>query len=228
MFCGGDVMLNLPASTIFNRRIPKQKFYTNLPVSSKVVRLFTDQIDSIYWAHKLAPDTINVESGTSVLEIQILQIRLKTESLDESVITLIDREIPYHLVFVVCYQDYAQLWIAYKEEAKNREDKYKVNRYYKTEWMPLEKLSLKLEGINLDQIYESFILQIAGSELEKYEEEDLKDAIDRSEATERLKTAITRLEKQIIREKQYNRQVRLHGELRRLQEELRMLERRRA
>ena len=108
MFCGGDVMLNLPASTIFNRRIPKQKFYTNLPVSSKVVRLFTDQIDSIYWAHKLAPDTINVESGTSVLEIQILQIRLKTESLDESVITLIDREIPYHLVFVVCYQDHGQ------------------------------------------------------------------------------------------------------------------------
>ncbi len=221
-------MLNLPASTIFNRRIPKQKFYTNLPVSSKVVRLFTDQIDSIYWAHKLAPDTINVESGTSVLEIQILQIRLKTESLDESVITLIDREIPYHLVFVVCYQDHGQLWIAYKEEAKNREDKYKVNRYYKTEWMPLEKLSLKLEGINLDQIYESFILQIAGSELEKYEEEDLKAAIDRSEATQRLKKAIARLEKQIIREKQYNRQVRLRGELRRLQEELSMLERRRA
>ncbi len=94
--------------------------------------------------------------------------------------------------------------------------------------MPLEKLSLKLEGINLDQIYESFILQIAGSELEKYEEEDLKAAIDRSEATQRLKKAIARLEKQIIREKQYNRQVRLRGELRRLQEELSMLERRRA
>jgi hypothetical protein len=94
--------------------------------------------------------------------------------------------------------------------------------------MPLEKLSLKLEGINLDQIYESFILQIAGSELEKYEEEDLKAAIDRSEATQRLKKAIARLEKQIIREKQYNRQVRLRGELRRLLEELSMLERRRA
>ena len=90
------------------------------------------------------------------------------------------------------------------------------------------ELSLKLEGINLDQIYESFILQIAGSELEKYEEEDLKAAIDRSEATQRLKKAIARLEKQIIREKQYNRQVRLRGELRRLQEELSMLERRRA
>ena len=112
-------MLNLPASTIFSRRIPKQKFYTNLPVSSRLVRLFTDQIDSIYWAHKLAPDTINVEAGTSVLEIQILQIRLKTESLDESVITLIDRN-SISFGIVVCYQDYAQLWIAYKEEAKNR------------------------------------------------------------------------------------------------------------
>lgn len=221
-------MLKLPASTIFDRRIPKQKFYTNLPVSSKVVRLFTDQIDSIHWTHKLAPDTINVDAGSNVAEIQILQIRLKTESLDENVITLIDREIPYHLVFVVCYQDYGQLWIAHKEEAKNREDKFKVNRYYKTEWMPLDELSLRIEGINLDQIYESLILQIAGNELEKYEEEDLKAAIDRSEETDRLKKAIARLETRIVREKQYNRQVKLNGELRKLKEELRRLEKRRA
>jgi hypothetical protein len=50
-------MLNLPDNTVFNRRIPKQKFYQNLPVSSKIVKLFTDQIDSIHWTHKLAPDT---------------------------------------------------------------------------------------------------------------------------------------------------------------------------
>lgn len=221
-------MLKLPASTAFNKKIPKQKFYTNLQPSSKVVRLFTNQIDTIHWTNKLAPDTLNVEAGTNVTEIQIIEINLKSEGLDEELITLIDREIPYHLVFAVRYQGYGQLWIAYKEDAKNREGKFKVNRYYKTEWLPFEELNLKLEGLNLDQIYEGFLLQIAGGELTKVEEEDLKTAIDRSNEVEKLNKAIIRLENKIHREKQYNQQVKLMGDLRKLKLELESLEKRRA
>lgn len=221
-------MLYLPASTAFNKKIPKQKFYTNLQVSSKVVKLFTDQIDTIHWTNKLAPDTLNVDAGTNVAEIQIIEINLKSEVLDEKLITLIDREIPYHLVFVVRYQGYGKLWIAYKEDAKNCEGKFKVNRYYKTKWLPFEELTLKFEGLNLDQIYEGFLLQIAGGELTKDEEEDLKTVIDRSNEVERLKRSISRLENNILKEKQYNQQVKLMGELRKLKLELVLLEKRRA
>jgi len=220
-------MLSLPASTAFKKKIPKQKFYTHLQASSKVVKLFTDQIDTIHWTNKLAPDTLNVDAGTNVTEIQIIEINLKGENLDEELITLIDREIPYHLVFVIRYQGYGQLWIAYKEDAKNREGKFKVNRYYKTEWLTDEELALRLEGLNLDQIYEGFLIQIAGSELTKDEEEDLKTAIDRSSEVEKLKTAIIRLENKIHREKQYNQQVKLMGELRKLKLELELLAKRR-
>lgn len=219
-------MLGLPSSTIFDRRISKRKFYTHLPVSGKALKLFTDQIDTIHWTNKLAPDTINVDAGPKVSEIQILQIRLKTDNLDEHVVSLIDREIPYHLVFVVCYQDYGQLWIAYKEEAKNRDDKFKVDRYYKTEWFPLEELSLKIEGINLDQIYESFLKQIAGDNLLKHgdESEDLRLTIERSNQADKLRKAIAKLESKIAKEKQYNRQVKFMGDLRKLKQELIILE----
>ena len=37
-------MLNLPSTTAFGRRIPKQKFYDNIDVSPEVKRLFIDQI----------------------------------------------------------------------------------------------------------------------------------------------------------------------------------------
>lgn len=219
-------MLNLPSSTVFNRRIPKQKFYENLKPSNKIVGLFTDQIDTIHWAYKLAPDTLNIEAGADTAEIQVMEIRLKTENLDEGLIALIDREIPYHLVFLVRYQDYAQLWIAYKEDAKNREGKFKVHRYYKTDWVPQEKLTLKLEGLNLDQIYESFLRQIAGDNLLKHdnESEDLRVTIERSNQADRLKKAIAKLESKIEKEKQYNRQVELMGELRKLRLELIILE----
>ena len=37
-------MLGLPKSTEFNKRIPKQKFYENLPVTPAIKTVFTEQI----------------------------------------------------------------------------------------------------------------------------------------------------------------------------------------
>ena len=56
-------MLNLPASAAFERRIPKQKFYANLTVTPELRRCFTEQIESITWADKLAPQTMNLAAG---------------------------------------------------------------------------------------------------------------------------------------------------------------------
>lgn len=221
-------MVNLPASTAFNRRIPKQKFYDELQVSNKVMRLFTDQVVTIHWTHKLAPETLNVDAGKTVMEIQVIEIKLKDANISEDLLTLIDREIPYHLVFVIRYQDHGQLWIAYKDDAKNREGKFKVTQYYKTEWLPYDELNLRLEGPNLDQIYEGFLLQIAGDNLHKQEEEDLESAIKRAQEIEKLQKAIDKLRNKIPREKQFNQQVKLNGELRKLELELEMLEKWRA
>lgn len=35
-------MLSFPTSTVFERRIPKQKFYQNLDVTAEVKRLFME------------------------------------------------------------------------------------------------------------------------------------------------------------------------------------------
>ena len=217
-------MVNLPANTVFNRRIPKQKFYDELQVPNKIFRLFTDQVDTIHWTHKLAPDTLNVDAGNSVTEIQVIEIKLKDATISEELLSLIDREIPYHLVFVIRYQDYGQLRIAYKDDARNRDGKFKVNQYYKSDWLPYHELSLRLEGLNLDQIYEGFLLQIAGDNLHKQEEEDLESAIKRSQEIEKLQKAMERLQKRIPKEKQFNQQVKLNGELRKLELRLEMLE----
>ena len=47
-------MRNLPESTQFNRRIPKQKFYDNLSVTPALKRAFVEQIKIIYWKNKIA------------------------------------------------------------------------------------------------------------------------------------------------------------------------------
>ena len=128
-------MIGLPKSTEFNRRIPKQKFYENLTVSPTLKRVFIDQIKVIYWRNKIAATTINLAAGETVTEIELFEIRLNEQKLDESVLRQIDKEIPYHIVFLLEYDGKYQAWTAYKEAAASGNNAFKVGTYYHTEWL---------------------------------------------------------------------------------------------
>ena len=53
---------------------------------------------------------------------------------------------------------------------------FKVNGYYCTEWLREDELPLKLEGLNLDSVYENFVRQIAGDKLKtETADESLKE-----------------------------------------------------
>ncbi len=93
------ILLNLPKSTEFNRRIPKQKFYENLAVSPALKRIFVEQIRVIWWRNKIAASTTNLAAGETVTEIEVFEVCLSEPRLDEAVLRQIDREIPYHFCF---------------------------------------------------------------------------------------------------------------------------------
>jgi len=213
-------MLNFPADTLFNKKIPKQKFYEKLDISNRIQQMFVTEIETVYWTHKLSPETLNVNPGENVAEIQVFEITLKERRVSDNLIATIDREIPYHLVFVLRYRDQAQLVIGYKEESKSREDKFKVNSYYHTDWTDYGKLTLEIEGLDLDRIYENFIFQIAGDALNIEEAEDIRDAVMIAKEIDSLETYIAKLEKKIQKEKQFKLKVKINQELRRAKEKL--------
>ena len=213
-------MLNFPADTVFNKKIPKQKFYDKLDVSNRIQQMFVTEIETVYWTHKLSPETLNVSPGTRVTEIEVFEVNLKEQQVSDNLIATIDREIPYHLVFVLRYSGKAQLIISYKEESKSREDKFKVDSYYRTDWIDYEKMTLSIEGLDLDRIYENFISQIAGDDLNLEKAEDIRDAVMISKERDRLETYITKLEAKIRKEKQFNFQLELNQELRKAKEKL--------
>ena len=213
-------MLDFPPSTVFNKWVPKKKFYENLSISSRIEKQFVTEIESVYWTHKLSPETLNVSPGTRVTEIEVFEVNLKEQQVSNNLIATIDREIPYHLVFVLRYEGRAQLMISYKEESKSREDKFKVDSYYRTDWIDYEKLTLRIEGLDLDRIYENFISQIAGDDLNLEKAEDIRDAVMIAKERDRLETYITKLEAKIRKEKQFNFQLELNQELRKAKEKL--------
>ncbi|WP_314639679.1 DUF4391 domain-containing protein [Stomatobaculum longum] len=218
-------MLGLPKTTEFNKRIPKQKFYENLTVPSELKRVFIDQIKVIYWRNKIATTTVNLAAGETVTEIEVFEIKLSAPQLDVAVLKQIDKEIPYHILFLLKYEGKYQAWTAYKEEAGSGANAFKVGTYYHTNWLVESELPLKIDGLNIDKVYEDFVRQIADDALQTDSEESLKASVEKDERRQQLQKQIASLQAKVRKEKQLNKQIQLNGELKKLKNELHLLER---
>ena len=96
-------MLGLPKSTEFNKRLPKQKFYENLTITPALKKGGIDDIRIIYWRNKIAASTMNLAAGQTVTEIEVFEIKWNTQTVNEAILRQIDREIPYHILFLMEY-----------------------------------------------------------------------------------------------------------------------------
>jgi len=218
-------VIGLPKSTEFNRRIPKQKFYENISVSPTLKRVFIDQIKVIYWRNKVATTTMNLAAGETVTELEIFEVKLNGQQLEESVLRQIDKEIPYHILFLLEYDGKYQAWTAYKEAAASGSNAFKVGTYYHTDWLSEDELPLKVEGLSVDKVYENFVRQIAGDALraEVGKTESLKESVERDNRRQELEKQIAALQTKVRKEKQLNKQVQLNAELKKLKKELEVL-----
>lgn len=210
----------LPDSTLFDRRVPKQKFYENLPITAALKRSFVDKIVSIRWRNKLAASTLNIAEGDAVTEIEVFDVRLNEPQLDEAVLKQMDMGISYHILFILTCDGKAQAWIGYKEAAESGGNAFKVGRYYHTDWMPEDELALSIDGLNMDAVYESLVRQIAGETLQADSGVSLKESVARDEEKEQIKKRIAALEAKRRREKQLNRQMEINAQIKRLRKEL--------
>lgn len=213
-------MFTLPKSTEFNKRIPKQKFYNHLTLSPTLKKVFTEQIDTIIWKNKIAPSTLSLAAGKTVTEIEVFEVNLRSELKDDAVLRQIDKEIPYHILFILKYLDKSQAWIGYKEESSGN-TAFKVSAYYHTEWETDEDLTLSIDGLDMDAVYENFVRQISGGRLDKADvTESLKNSVERDEIRKKLQKQINALEKKSRAEKQWNLQMEIDEEIRKLKKEM--------
>ena len=210
-------MLGLPASTELNRRIPKQKIYGKCEPSPALKKALSEQIASIHWRNKIAPEVLNLAAGKEVQELEVFELRLNDGQIDEAVLRLIDRAIPYHILFVLVWEDRVRLAVAYKETPDAKSTGVRVERYYYTDWMPERDVVLRLEGLSMDAVYENLVRRIAGDALDG-QSASLKESVAEQGRRERIKKQIAALEAKIWREKQPKRKFELVQQLRGLQD----------
>ena len=212
-------MMNFPEKTILNRIMPKAKFMKMAELTTISRNELNSNIDRIILANVLRKDTINIEQGENINEIDVLELTLKKKSVSDNLIKDIDSNIPKHIIYCLHYEDVAQLVITFKKKnVKN--DKYKVIQLYKTDWISYDNLNLDIKGLNLDEVFENFISQIAGDKIELKQETTLKEVIEKSVDIEKLQKKITALENKISKEKQFNKQLELKKELKELKAQM--------
>ena len=217
-------MLGLPKATEFNRRIPKTKFYEHTNITLSLKRLFVDQVKNIYWRNKIAVTTTNLTDGRYVTEIEVFEINLNSSQLNIELLKLIDSVIPYHILYILEYNGKYQAWIGYKETTNIEKKISKVDRYYHTDWIEEKDFVVKLDGLNLDNVYENLVRQIAGDKLQSDSpSETLKQSVERDKEIETLQKQINILQNKIRKEKQLNKQMEMNTELKKLRKALEII-----
>ncbi len=191
-------MLGLPATTEFNKKIPKQMFYENAKITPEQKKAFVSDIKSIYWCNKISPQTINVSEGENVSEIEIFKIDLYNEIINESILKLVDKSIPYNIVFVLEFQEKQQLWVQNKKISES--GSVSADKYFHTEWQNRDEQKLEIKGLNIDAVWENIVVQIGNVEIEEGNTLDEQIAADEKRA--KLEKEIARLEKMARNEKQ--------------------------
>lgn len=204
-------MLGLPRSTEVNRRVPKEKIYSNATMTPAVREAIKDQIEAIIWRNKLAHNTIALAPGEAVKEIQIFEVVLRQRTLDKRILPAIAKAIPYKILFLLTFGGKAQGCMEVS------------GTFFNTDWRTLDDFTLRFEGLNLDAVYENLARQIAGGRLDA--ESDIVEAVEKDRQRQRLEREIAALEKKVRQEKQFNKQVELNSELKRLRNELKGIER---
>ncbi len=208
-------MYNLPSTTLVNRVIPKKVFVDQLGANTRMKDHFTNDIEKIEWLAKLAPSTLNVAAGKEVQEITVFQVPLKEKNCSKDLFTFIDSMMPRHTLFILCKEEEASLLLNYKEAltGTGRSEKaFRITRTYQTAWIKQSLLTLRIEGLNMDALYETLVRQVAGCQITT-QSFDLKSDITQSTEQEALQRQLENLKKKEANEKQPLIKFELHNQI---------------
>jgi len=151
-------MFNLPYSTEVNKVIPKNAFESYSTPKQK--KQFTEQIQKITWLNKLSVETTNLDS-IEIREIQIFHLELKFKQKIDSLITVIDKAIPYPIIFIIVFQDEHYISTSKKHLHPLNQDNAIVDWKFETDWFFKNdnRYTLKLRK-SLDDVFFDFCNQL--------------------------------------------------------------------
>jgi hypothetical protein len=198
---------NLPKHTVVNKSIPKNAFdkFTN----TKQKQLFVDTVDKIRWLNKISKETVNLP-GKDIKELQVFEIQLRKKDRIETLLDLIDRSIPYHIIFILVSGNEFMISLSEKHSHPTNEDQSVIDWTFRSKWFSEEEFHYQLNlKESIDFVFSDICFQVSGKKKGK-----LSDLIKHEQVINEIRREISKLEGAIKKSKQFNQKVELNLRLR--------------
>ncbi len=196
-------MLNLSAQTEINKTLPKNAIFQKLMLNTAGKASFDKDILRINIANEISERTINIAKGKSIDSIFVLLVHLKKKEYADKNITLLSKMIERNIVYVMKFEEEYQLGVYY-------------TKLIKSEWTTSPALAIA--GFDLDVVWENIVKVIGRIDIEQGN--SLEEQIVINEQQEKILKQIDLLEKKMRNTKQFNEQVKIKNEIKRLKKEL--------
>ncbi|BCW43940.1 DUF4391 domain-containing protein [Arthrobacter sp. StoSoilB5] len=215
-----DLLYRWPAAAALGSRVPKERFYEHGTVSAALREKFVSEVQRITWAYKLAEATINLPGSGAVPEVQVFEVDAKVDDVSESVLTAIDRAIPFPIIFEITRGDDAdadvRMVAAHKHLGTGAP---KLSAYYWTDWQHADTERQPLPtAINLPALYAGLLAPLTPVAVRAGEE--MTEVAARLAIIQALEREIAALERKLRNEPQLNRKIEIHRSLKKKHAEL--------
>ena len=215
------MLYECPKKTKFGKMVAKSKIYEHTKASAALKNKFKAQVNKITWSYKLAPETLNLSASSSVPEIQVFDVKVKTKNISEELLRVIDKVIPFPIIFQLYHEDKIKVKAAYKRPSDSDNDKWVIESYFESEWMDddIQREMLPI-ALDLTKLYEQMLQVLMPNITESSTDVTIKEQVSHIQIYRAKEKEYEKLKAKRDKEKQFNRKAELNTQLKNLQKEL--------
>ena len=199
-------MYGLPQRTEINKPLHKTKVFEKFDLTASQRDSFDADISRMFITHVVAESTIpTIKAGNEIADFYIIEVTLKRREYAPKNIELLAKFIPRKILFVLHFEEKAQFAIHH-------------TKLICSEWQQRDMLNVPLAGLDLDAVWENIVATIGSITVQ--EGNTLTEQIKSDEQKTKLQKQILLLQQKLNKEKQYNKQIEINAEIKRLKKQL--------
>lgn len=234
-----EEFLDIPASCEVDNVIFKKRFYENMGLKKADRDIFTKYVDKIRWCYSLKENNINIkkfqDEKLEYDEIEFINVYLKAPNKLKRLADIIMRSIPYPMVLSFEYGSEIRIFTGHQRISLADNSKNTIEEYIYTDWIDLNNLDeidkelfegLKLHNLSFTNFYTFYndiieaIIKYNASKLSGGSSivlpvDEMKNIYDEIKA---IDYEVDTLRGQMKKETQFNREVQLNMEIKRLKD----------
>ena len=234
----------IPETCHLGKRVFKRLFHENAELNTTDKKAFQEDIDTIIWQYTFKPSTIPIQAyeddQREYQEVALLQVNLKTQKRVGRIAEVMHRAIPYPLVVVFAFGTMCALSLAHKRFSQAEKGAIVVEEFIITNWIDLSAPTLVQQAFlgslaistlpytHFFTFYSALVDRLIAVECARLSGEYRLESAAAKRQNRRkqladcheLEVMIAEYKASIKKETQFNRQVELNTQIKRLEQRL--------